>query len=119
MHGERANARYPVDIKIEAVRLYRESDESLEEVAEDLGVRTNALGEGVERLGVDPGVRLGPVVAGRMNSFGGALHGCSSLRVMPSTRSVRARALARRVGRVCHARVRRRRPNRRGRLLVL
>ena len=119
MHGARANAQYPVDIKIEAVRLYRESDESLKEVGEDLGVRTNALRECVERLEVDAGVRPDPLVAGRMNSSGGAPHGGSSRRVMTSTRSVRARVLARRVGHVCRARVRWRRQNRRDRLLVL
>ncbi len=40
MHRERSNALYPMDFKIEAVLLLRESGKSLKEVAEDLGVST-------------------------------------------------------------------------------
>ena len=59
MHRERSNAPYPMDFKIEAVRLYRESGKSLKEVAEDLGVSTNALREWVKRFEVEAGVRPG------------------------------------------------------------
>ncbi len=45
MHRKRSNAPYPMDFKIEAVRLLRESGKSLKEVAEDLGVSTNSLRE--------------------------------------------------------------------------
>ena len=59
MHRERSNAPYPMDFKIEAVRLLRESGKSLKEVAEDLGVSTNALREWAKRLEAEAGLRPG------------------------------------------------------------
>jgi transposase len=59
MHRERSNAPYPMDFKIEAVRLLRESGKSLKEVAEDLGVSTNALREWAKRLETEAGLRPG------------------------------------------------------------
>jgi transposase-like protein len=43
MHRERSNVPSPMDFKIQAVRLLRESGKSLKEVAEGLGASTNAL----------------------------------------------------------------------------
>jgi len=59
MHRERSNAPYPMDFKIEAVRLLRESGKCLKEVAEDLGVSTNALREWAKRLEAESGLRPG------------------------------------------------------------
>jgi len=39
------NAPYPLEFKVEAVRLYRESGKSLQQVADDLGVSSNSLRE--------------------------------------------------------------------------
>lgn len=51
------NAPYPLEFKAEAVRLYRESGKSLQQVADDLGVSSNSLREWVKRSdGARPGL---------------------------------------------------------------
>ena len=59
MKRERSNAPYPLEFKVEAVRLYRESGKSLREVADDLGVSTNALREWAKRADIEAGTREG------------------------------------------------------------
>jgi transposase-like protein len=39
------NSPYPLEFKVEAVRLFRESGKSLQAVADDLGVSTNSMRE--------------------------------------------------------------------------
>lgn len=55
------NAPYPLEFKAEAVRLYRESGNTLQQVAEDLGVSTNSLREWVKRSDFADGSRPGLV----------------------------------------------------------
>lgn len=50
---------YPPEFKAEVVRLYRASEQSLREVAADLGVTGNSLGEWVRRAEVEDGSREG------------------------------------------------------------
>lgn len=50
---------YPSEFKAEAVRLYRTSGKSLQEVASDLGMSTNSLREWVRRVEVEEGNREG------------------------------------------------------------
>lgn len=50
---------YPAEFKNEAVRLYKESGRSLQEIASGLGVSTNSLREWVRRSEVEQGKRSG------------------------------------------------------------
>ena len=59
MHRERSIAPFPVKLKIEPVRPFRQTGKGLEEVAGSLGVSTNALHEWVERDDVEGGARPG------------------------------------------------------------
>lgn len=59
MTRTRSNAPYPAEFKREAVRLYRDSGKTLQDVASDLGVSTNALREWVKRADIDTGARPG------------------------------------------------------------
>ena len=59
MHGERSYVPYSRDFTIEAVRLLRESGESLKEVAGDLGVSTTSLWEWTKGHDVEAGTRPG------------------------------------------------------------
>jgi len=55
----RSKPPYPPEFKAEAVRLYRTTDKSLQEVASDLGMSTNSLREWVRRAEVESGEREG------------------------------------------------------------
>lgn len=55
----RSHAPYPAEFKAEAVRLYRTSGKSLQEVSNDLGMSTNSLREWVRRAEVNEGEREG------------------------------------------------------------
>lgn len=55
----RSHPPYPPEFKAEAVRLYRTSERSLQEVAADLGVTGNSLREWVRRAEVEDGSREG------------------------------------------------------------
>ena len=53
------NSPYPLEFKVEAVRLFRESGKTLRQVADDLGVSTNSLREWVKRSDIADGARPG------------------------------------------------------------
>src|SRR5690606_112291 len=53
------NAPYPLEFKAAAVRLYRESGKTLQQVAEDPGVTTNSPREWVKRSDIAEGARPG------------------------------------------------------------
>jgi|SRR5690554_2315482 len=53
------NAPYPLEFKAEAVRLFRESGKTLQQVADDLGVSTNSLREWAKRSDIAEGARPG------------------------------------------------------------
>lgn len=55
----RSHPPYPPEFKAEAVRLYRTSGKSLQEISADLGMSTNSLREWVRRAEVDEGQREG------------------------------------------------------------
>lgn len=65
MKRDRPNAGYPQEFKIEAVRLYKQCGKSLREVADDLGVSTNALREWIKRVDIEAGTREGLAQAER------------------------------------------------------
>jgi transposase len=50
---------YPPEFKTEAVRLYKESGKSLQEIATDLGMSSNSLREWVKRGEIETGRRGG------------------------------------------------------------
>ena len=50
---------YPPEFKAEAVKLYRTSGKSLQEISSDLGMSTNSLREWVRRAEVNEGQREG------------------------------------------------------------
>jgi transposase len=55
----RSRAPYPKEFRAEAVRLYRESDKSLKDVATELGVAMESLRHWVNQAKVDAGERAG------------------------------------------------------------
>ncbi len=55
----RSHPPYPLEFKVEAVRLYHTSGKSFQEVAGDLGVTANSLREWVRRAEVEDGSREG------------------------------------------------------------
>lgn len=55
----RSHPPYPPEFKAEAVRLYRTSDKSLQEISSGLGMSTNSLREWVRRTEVNEGQREG------------------------------------------------------------
>ena len=57
--GSNFQKPYPPEFRREAVELYRRSDRSLREVAEDLGVSTESLRSWVKQAQVDAGEREG------------------------------------------------------------
>src|SRR5690606_23134726 len=52
-------APYPLEFKVEAVRLFRESGKPLQEVADELGVSSNSLRKWVQANDVADGARPG------------------------------------------------------------
>lgn len=48
---------YPPEFRAEAVRLYRNSDRSLKQVSEDLGISTESLRSWLKQTDLDAGVR--------------------------------------------------------------
>ena len=55
----RSRPPYPAEFRAEAVRLYRESDKSLKDVASELGVAMESLRHWVNQSKVDAGERPG------------------------------------------------------------
>ena len=55
----RSHPPYPPEFKAKAVKLYRTSGKSLQEVAADLGITSNSLREWVRRAEVEGGIREG------------------------------------------------------------
>jgi transposase len=51
--------RFPAEFKQEAVRLYRTSDRSLREIAEELGIAPESLRRWVVQIEIDAGERTG------------------------------------------------------------
>ena len=52
-------APYPLEFKVEAVRLFRESGKPLQQIADELGVSSNSLREWVKRSDIASGARPG------------------------------------------------------------
>src|SRR5690606_11961813 len=52
-------APYPLEFKVEAVRLFRESGRPLQQIADELGVSSNSLREWVKRSDIASGARPG------------------------------------------------------------
>lgn len=55
----RSRPPYPPEFRAEAVRLYRTSEKSLQEVAADLGTTANSLREWVRRAEIEEGSQEG------------------------------------------------------------
>src|SRR5690554_6941040 len=52
-------APYPLEFKVEAVRLFRESGRPLQQIADELGVSSNSLREWMKRSDIASGARPG------------------------------------------------------------
>ncbi len=57
--GNRGRRPYPPEFRREAVELYRRSDESLQTIAEELGIATESLRAWTKQHAVDAGEREG------------------------------------------------------------